>query len=211
VFVDRTDKRPSALVSCQDCGLLQRRVLLPLGARASCARCHAVLYQQRPLRLEVLLAMTLSSCLMFVSANLFPMMSLQSKGAQSSTTLIGAIAALWQQDMQPVAVVMFLTTMLAPCLELALLAYLLIPLYCRRAPRGFVPLMRVLQWVHPWGMSEVFLMGVLVALVKLGRLAEVVPGAGLWSFCALIILLTVNAGFLDTQGLWRCYRSLRQP
>jgi len=205
----RTEEDVSPILSCPDCGLLQRRVALPRGARACCARCHAILYRENGLRLDVLLALNLAASLMFILANLFPMVTLQAGGAQSSTTLFGSVEALWAQEMQPVALVVLATTILVPALELFLLCYLLLPLYFNRAPTGFVPLMRLMQWVHPWGMTDVFLIGVLVALVKLARLAEVTPGVGLWSFCVLILLLTVNAGFFNSQRLWRHYRSLR--
>jgi paraquat-inducible protein A len=130
-------------------------------------------------------------------------------GTRASTTLLGAVQALWAQHMQPVAVLVFVTAILIPALELLLMCYLLLPLYYRRAPRGFPSLLRLLECVRPWCMIEVFLIGGLVALVKLQSNALVAPGTGLWSLAVLIVLLALSAGFFDPQGLWRIYRRVR--
>jgi paraquat-inducible protein A len=193
----------SNLVLCPDCDLLQQRVTLAVGGRAYCCRCHAELYRETLMRLDVQLALALTGALVFCMANLFPIVSLQAQGAHSVTTLFGTVVALWSQDMQPVALLVFLTAIMVPMLELATLCYLLLPLSLQRTPPGFRTLLHLLEKMHPWGMAEVFLMGVLVALVKLAHLADVAPGIGLWSFGALIVLLALNASFFDSQGLWR--------
>lgn len=202
----RSDATPSNLVVCPDCDLLQQRVALPAGGRAYCCRCHASLYRDTLVRLDVQLALALTGVLVFFIANAFPIVSMEAQGARSVTTLFGTVLALWRQEMQPVALLVFLTAILVPALELASLCYILLPLSRRRAPPGFEPLLHLLARIHPWGMAEVFLMGVLVALVKLAHLAQVEPGVGLWSFSILILLLALNASFFDSQGLWRIYQ-----
>lgn len=204
-------KDPTLLmVVCPDCDLLQRRVELPPGARARCARCDALLYRSRPSGLQIQTALNLAAMLVFLIANAFPIVTLKAQGARTATTLFGTALALWQQDMEPVALLVVFTAILVPALELASLACLLWPLVLGRVPKGFVRLLVLLQRVHPWSMAEVFLMGVLVALVKLAHLADVAPGVGLWSFCSLIVLLALNAGYFDSQSLWRAYSTLRQ-
>jgi len=197
------------LVVCPDCDLLQRRVSLEPPARAYCCRCHAELYRVADVGLDVQLALSLAGLMVFVIANAFPLVSLDASGTRAMTTLFGSVLALWAQGMAPVAVLVFATAILIPALELLLMCYLLLPLRYRRAPAGFSPLLRLLQCVKPWCMIEVFLIGVLVALVKLENNARVAPGIGLWSLAALIVLLALNAGFFDPQGLWRTYQRIR--
>jgi len=206
----QTSEDESGLVLCPDCGLLQRRVALAPRARAYCARCHAELYREPALRLDVMLALALTGLLVWIPANLLPMVSLQAQGSRAATSLFGTVLGLWRQEMQPVALLVLFTAILVPLLQLSALTYLLFSLSIQRLLPGFVPLLHLLGRIHPWGMAEVFLMGVLVALVKLSRLAEVAPGVGLWSFCVLIVLLAVNASLFDTQGLWRHYQILRR-
>jgi paraquat-inducible protein A len=69
--------------------------------------------------------------------------------------------------------------------------------------------MRAIQMLHPWGMVEVFLLGVLVSLVKLAHLAQVHPGIGLWSFFVLIVLLATSASRFDAALLWERYEACR--
>jgi paraquat-inducible protein A len=198
------------LVVCHDCELPQRRVALPPGGRARCVRCGALLYRSRPSGLQIQMALNLAAILVFLTANAFPIVTLKAQGAHSATTLAGTALALWRQGMEPVAALVALTAILVPALELFSLASLLWPLALDRVPAGFVRLLVLLHRIHPWSMAEVFLMGVLVALVKLAHLAEVTPGIGLWSFGALIVLLALNAGFFDSQSLWRAYRAVQQ-
>lgn len=208
--MDRGNDPARTLIVCHDCDLPQRRVDVPPGGRARCARCGAVLYRSRPGGLQVQMALNLTAILVFLTANLFPIVTLKAQGAHSATTLSGTAIALWQQGMEPVALLVLFTAILVPALELASLACLLWPLALGRAPAGFSRLLVLLHRVHPWSMAEVFLMGVLVALVKLAHLAEVSPGVGLWSFGALIVLLALNAGSFDSQALWRAHEAVRR-
>ena len=103
-----------------------------------------------------------------------------------------------------VALLVLATTILFPLLELAVLFYLLAPRRrgpARGVPAGFDWLVRGLRSVRPWGMIEVFLLGVLVAIVKLSNMAVVVPGTALWAFAALTFLLTAVLSF-DPRLLW---------
>jgi paraquat-inducible protein A len=107
------------------------------------------------------------------------------------------------QDVPPLALIVLATTLLAPAVDLAAMLWLLVPLSSGRQPWKGRQVMRSLLAVRPWGMVEVFVLGTLVAVVKLAHLATVVPGVALWSFGALIIVLcTANAGF-DIEHAWQ--------
>jgi paraquat-inducible protein A len=97
----------------------------------------------------------------------------------------------------------FLTAVLAPGMQLALLAYVLLPLHLDRTPWNFHLALRLLRRVQPWSMMEVFLIGILVALVKLGDMAEIVPGLAIWSFAVLIVVLAGATVSLDTRAIWQ--------
>jgi paraquat-inducible protein A len=95
-----------------------------------------------------------------------------------------------------------LTTILIPSLELATMSYLLLPLYLRRKPPGIGLIMRVLHMIKPWGMVEVFMMGVLVSLVKLKDDSIIIPGIALWSFGGLTVLLAAVATSFNPRDIW---------
>ena len=189
------------VLACHECDLLQTR---PDNARKDmrCCRCGSRLHCQGPDQLKPSLALLLASLLVFVLANVFPVVQLEAGGSRLDTTLLGTAWQLSQQGMLPIAAVIVLTGCLLPGLELTCMLYLLLPLMLGRVPAGFARIIRTLRLLHPWGMMEVFLLAALVALVKLAHLADVHAGIGLWSFFALILLLSGNASCFDTNLLW---------
>jgi paraquat-inducible protein A len=190
------------LIACHECDLLQREVHLPRGGIVRCGRCGAELFRSHPDSFERTLALTSCAILLFVIANCFPIIGLKLQGQVIQTTLFHTVQTLWNEEMKSVGILVFVTTMLMPALELAALTYLLVPLKFGRAPRHFAAMFRMLQVVKPWGMVEVLMLGVLVSLVKLANLAGVVPGIALWSFGALMCVMAAIASVLDPRDLW---------
>ena len=192
-----------ALVACHECDLLQREVPLRGGGVARCGRCGAELYRDRPASIDRSLALTAGALLLFVIANSFPILGLALQGQVINTTLYGAVQRLWDEDMKSVAALVFATTIAMPALELLALAYLLAPVRAGRVPPFFALVFRMLQAVKPWGMVEVFMLGVLVSLVKLAHLAGVVPGIAVWSFAALMLVMAALTSVFDPRALWK--------
>jgi paraquat-inducible protein A len=190
------------LVSCPECDLLQRQVPLVPGGTAYCARCGALLYRNPIDGFDRTLAFTLAAAVLFITANAFPIVSLEASGQRTSTTLLGAVAALHDQDMTAVAALVFLTTFLAPSVHVCALLYLLLPLKLGRVPRHLPVVFRLVDAVRPWGMVEVFMLGMLVSLAKLSHMATVSPGVALWAFAGLMVLFSAGAATFDARALW---------
>ncbi len=190
------------LIACHECDLLQREAALPEGGVVRCVRCGAVLYRSHPHSFERSLALTLGAILLFVIANAFPIVGLKLQGQVINTTLFDTVHTLWREDMKSVAALVFATTMLMPAAQLAALAYMLVPLRFGLAPTHFAYVFRMMQTVRPWGMVEVFMLGVLVSLVKLAHLAGIVPGIALWAFAALMFVMTAISATFDSRDLW---------
>jgi len=190
------------LVACHECDLLQREVPVPRGGVVRCVRCNAVLYRSHPDSFERTLALTAGGIVLFAIANSFPLIGLKIQGQLIETTLFQTVQTLWNEDMKSVGMLVFATTMLMPGLQLAALTYLLLPLRVGRAPAHFAIVYRVMQSVRPWGMVEVFMLGVLVSLVKLAHLAGIVPGAALGAFAVLMFVMAAIAAVFDPRDLW---------
>jgi paraquat-inducible protein A len=197
------------LIACHECDLLQREAALPQGGVARCGRCGAELYRSHPHSLERTMALTVSAIVLFVIANSFPIVGLQLDGQVIQTTLFNTVRTLWDQDMKSIAALVFVTTIAMPALQLSAIAYLVLPLRLGRVPAHFGRVFRVLQTVRPWGMVEVFMLGVLVSLVKLAHLAGVVAGVALWSFAALMLVMAGITAVFDVRGLWARASALR--
>jgi paraquat-inducible protein A len=191
-----------ALTACHECDLLQREPILPPGGVACCRRCSAVLFRDIPDAVDRALAYTLGAAFLFIIANLFPIVGLEAAGIANATSLYGAVETIWKSDMEGVAALVFITTILIPAMEISLRLYVLLPLKLGQVPQGLAPILRILQSVRPWSMTQVFILGVLVALVKLAHLAHIVPGIALWSFGGLILLLTGATVSFNTHELW---------
>lgn len=191
------------LLACHECDLLQRVAPLRSGGKANCCRCGALLYRHIRDGLERTLAFTLAAAVLMVVANLFPIIYLNAQGADTSTTLYGAVHTLSNDGMLSVAVLVFATTILVPALDIAAMLYMLLPLRLGWVPTGLPVMFRLVQVLKPWGMVEVFMLGTLVSLAKLAHLAHVMPGVALWSFGALMLLVAAAAASFDADELWR--------
>jgi paraquat-inducible protein A len=182
-------------VVCPGCDAVYGRTPLRPRDVARCPRCGTELDRHPGEQERRILPLTVASLIMFAIANLFPIVEIELRGLTSQTTLAGAVMALSAEGMSLVALLVLATTILFPLLQLCILAYLLVPLSRERRPVGFALLVRAMQSLRPWGMIEVFLLGVLVAIVKLSSMATVVPGPALWAFVALTVLLTAVLSF----------------
>lgn len=189
------------LIACEGCDALYTRPVLRGREIARCARCGTELERHPGRKVERMLPLTIASLVLFAIANAFPIVEIELGGSTSQSTLIGAVIALATGGRGLVALIVLSTTILFPLLQLTVLFYLLMPSRTPGPPVGFDWLVRAIQSVRPWGMIEVFLLGVLVAIIKLSSMAIIVPGPALWAFVALTLLLTAILSF-DPRGLW---------
>ena len=196
------DPVPPSLVACPDCDLLNR-LAGPATATLLCARCGAVLRRHRPDSIDRTLALVVAALLLFALANAFPFLAMQTGGLVQETTLLSGVHELWRQDLRLLAALVFCTCVLVPAAQLAGLLTILLPLRLgRRPPPGAARILRLVQAAAPWGMMEVFMLGILVALVKLGHMATIVPGVSVFSFAALIVVMAAALSTLDPALIW---------
>ncbi|WP_153101306.1 paraquat-inducible protein A [Paraburkholderia hayleyella] len=189
------------LIACHECDALFRKPRLNDREMARCSRCGATLYHSASTRLDNITAMTLAALITFLIALSFPIVELETRGIRSQSSLFGAMLALWDEDMQIVAVMVFCSTVLFPLIELVALLYVLLPLRSGYVPHGLNGVLRAIQFVRPWGMIEVFMLGVLVTMIKMASLARVIPEASLFAFGALTLIFVAVVTF-DPRTLW---------
>lgn len=190
------------LSACPDCDLLLR---IPVAVASSmvCARCGAVLRRRKAESIARATALTLTALVLFALSNSFPFLAMERGGLIRETTLLTGIHELWREGLQGLAVVVLLTCVLVPLAQMLGLLYILVPLQCKKRPLAHAArIFRLVQEVAPWGMMEVFMIGILVALVKLGHMATIVPGISVYSFGALIFTMAAAFASLDPPLLW---------
>ncbi|MFO7708211.1 MAG: paraquat-inducible protein A [Desulfobacterales bacterium] len=197
------------LMACHECDLLHRVPEVPEGAVARCCRCGAVLVRNKPDSFQRALAWSVAGLILFVLSNLFPFLSFKMQGLVQETLLLSGIKQLYGQGFAAVAALVAFTTFIAPGLQLAGMIYVLAPLrFSRKAPAMF-KVFRLLRSLQPWGMMEVFMLGILVSIVKLAKMAQIVPGVAVFSFMALIFVLAAAINSLDPHDVWDRWESER--
>jgi paraquat-inducible protein A len=191
------------VVCCRVCGLVQRQEALATGMLAECARCGARLSEHKPNSLSRTAAFTLAALAFYVPANIFPILSMELYGVHSENTVEGC-KTLFQRGEVLVAIVVFLASLVIPFLKLLGLFFLVVT--ARLGSRGRRPMRtwiyRTIDLVGPWAMLDVFLLAILVSLVKLGELATVLPGPGLFAFSAVVVLTILASSSFDPNLIW---------
>ncbi|RQS34752.1 paraquat-inducible protein A [Burkholderia sp. Bp8992] len=196
------------LIACHECDALLHKPRLSGREIARCPRCDALLYRNSAAQIERICALALAALITFSIAQAFPILEMDLNGNRVQTTLIGAIDALWRQDMAVVGVMVFCSTVLFPLVEMAALLYLLLPMRRGVVPPGFNLVLRAIELARPWSMIEVFMLGIVVTIVKMVSLARVVPDAALFAFGALTLMIAVVLMF-DPRTLWDLADDLR--
>jgi paraquat-inducible protein A len=192
---------PPTLWVCEHCDTVYHRRALACGEVARCARCDAILERHHSVGVRGMLALVITAMIAFVQANIWPIVTLGLNGQLISTTLWGCIAMMWHQHAQVVAVIAACTLFFFPIGKMLLLGWVL--WYARdgrRAP-GFRLAMVTLYRVGPWTMSEVFVLGTLVAIVKAHMYFEVIPNVGVFAYGLLMLIITAFSS-IDARRLW---------
>lgn len=192
------------LCACPVCDALHLRRALGRGEAAKCARCGATIHRAPLFQPEQILAVVVAALIVYAVADSHPIVGMSFQGRHGSITLFGAVSSLWSEGAKAAAVFVALTTQILPLIDLGVTAALLAVVMKTTAatrPAWFGPLMRLALLARPWSMIEVFVLGVLVALVKLAKLSLILAEPGLWAFVVLGILLAAISSF-DLKSLW---------
>ena len=190
------------LAACHFCDTLHEAAHVAEGTAARCARCGVVLYQNRPASLVRATAFSLAALMLMVVVHSFPFLTLDAASIRRYLTLVNAAVALMHEGSPLLgwAIVMF--TMVVPVVISGGLIYVCGPLmFGRLAPGAF----EVAKWMYrcePWNMVEVFLLGVLVSLLKLAKMADVHFGTGFWAFAGVMLCMAAAVAAIDRDELW---------
>ena len=208
------------LIACEECDALHRRSsvdgigeetneVVPSGRHYECRRCGATLGLARHATFDLPLSLALAGLVALAIAHLNNILVIDIQGQVRSATLWGAAWTLYDEGAWFMCGLVLFTTLLNPLVEMGAVVYVLLPLRAGQRPRGFDVVLRAMQAVRPWVMVEVFMLGVLVAFVKLNGLASVIPGPGLWAFGAVMILAAAMASAFDHEHVWASTARLR--
>ncbi len=187
---------------CHFCDTLHETEPLPEGTAARCKCCGAVLYQNRPASLVRVTAFSITALLLMVVVHSFPFLTMDAASIRTTLNLASAARALIDQGSPVLGVALALFTIITPLALAGGLIYVCGPLMFGRIAPGATHVAKWLNKTEPWNMIEVFLLGVLVSLLKLGKVAEVHFGMGFWAFGVLMLCMAAAVAGIDRDELW---------
>ena len=176
----------------------------------NCPRCNAHLLAHRPDFVNRAAALVLAAAVFFILANTFPFMTLQADYRESDMLLAGSVTGLEKQGFPVLAGMVGMFMLAAPALLLGALLYVLLPLLQGRRLPWALHLCRAMAEARRWNMVEVYLLGVLVSLLKLGKLATLSLGLSFWAFVGLIVCLASALSSIDHAELWKKIEAAEQ-
>lgn len=194
---------------CHECDALQMVPAVEPGHDANCIRCKSLLFRNPRGGIDKPLAFLIASMVMFVIANVMPIMTLTIVGVKLSTTITGAAYIFYQQGSPELAAIVWLPSVFIPGVIILSLFYVLFSVRFQMNWRYAKPLLVLTGRLLPWGMMDVFMLGILVSIVKLVGLADVVIGTGFYAFAFLVVLYASTIASLETHTLWE--RLTEQP
>jgi len=175
---------------------------VPEGRRACCTRCGANIERRLRASLERTAAFSLAALAIYLPANLLPVITIERLGARRETTVWQGVMELFERGSWGVATIVFVASMVVPLMKLVGLAWLCIAANQRAGRLERARLHRVIEAIGPWAMIDVFLVAILVATVKLGEVAVVLPGPGLAAYTALVVLSLLASASFDPRLVW---------
>lgn len=190
------------LIACHECDLLYHIGSVPEGDSAICRRCGTVLFSHKKDSLERSLALTFAALVLFIISNVYPILEIKADGIYQATTLLGGVTTLYSQGLWEVALLVLFTAILFPFLEIVFRLYVLFPLKLTKVPWKLAAVLKYTRIIKPWGMMEVFMLGILVSVIKLAKMVTVITGPSLYAFLALIFVMAGAAAVLDEHSIW---------
>ncbi|WP_199100354.1 paraquat-inducible protein A [Dyella sp. ASV21] len=195
------DIAPPRLWVCEHCDTVYHRRELACGEVARCVRCDAILARYHSMGVRGMLALVITAMIAFTQANIWPIVTLGLNGQLISTTLWGCIVMMWKDHSQVVSVIAACTLFFFPIGKMLLLGWVLLFARTGRRAPGFRLAMVTLYHIGPWTMSEVFVLGALVAIVKAHMYFDVIPNVGVFAYGVLMMIITAFAS-IDVRRLW---------
>lgn len=171
---------------------------------AYCPRCGAKVYSRIPASLSQTWALLISSMILYIPANILPVMSVEKLGAGKSDTIFSGVVSLINGGMIPIAVIVFVASILVPLFKMLILFYLLLSVHFKWKFNAVqrMQLYRLIEFVGRWSMLDIFVIVILITLVSFGKIISIYAGPAANSFAAVVILTMVAAMKFDPRLMW---------
>jgi paraquat-inducible protein A len=191
-----------ALVPCKTCGLIQQVEHLSRGCTAECVRCGDVILRSHPYSRALTAAFSVAALFLYVPANIYPVLLMSYLGRQTENTVWAGTRALWRDGMWGVAIIVFMASILVPLMKLIGL-FFLVSVRSSRWRKLRMRILKIIEKIGPWAMLDVFLLAIMVAVIRFGKFATVIPGPGIVAFTAVVILTLLASASFEPRLIWK--------
>ena len=189
-------------IACHECDLVHDIPPMPARATACCVRCGSVLFRAKKNSIDRTLAWAFAGLVLYIVAVTYPFLGMKSGPIEQHTSLLSGVEQLFNQGIYSLATLVLLTCVLLPLIELLILLFVFIPLKFNLRNKFSIPAFRLLGQIEPWSMMEIYMLGILVAIVKLAKMATIVPGLAVIAFSLLIFVLAFALSAIDHHMVW---------
>ena len=186
------------LASCHTCGQLS-------GAdNPRCWRCGSALHLREPKSIQKTAALLATAAILMLPANLLPIMYTEQFGKATANTIVGGTVLLWEHGSYPIALVIFIASVLIPMGKIIALAWLCwsVSRDSSAHPRDRATLYRATELIGRWSMIDVFVVAILAALIQLGGLLTIRAGSAGLAFAGVVIMTMFAAHTFDSRLIW---------
>ena len=194
----------ASLISCHACHQLSKMPPALTHGEAICPRCEAPIHLRKPNSISRTWALLIAAYILYIPANLLPVMTVISFGKGEADTILSGVKELIHAGMVPIALLVFFASITVPVLKLLTLTFLVLSVQYKSQwrPRERTKLYRITELVGRWSMIDIFMISILIALVKLQAVATIEPGPGAISFAAVVIITMFAAMSFDPRLIW---------
>ncbi|MNM62044.1 Paraquat-inducible protein A [compost metagenome] len=192
----------AGILVCNECHEMNRQEVE--GAPLTCTRCGAIVHGRRPNSIVRTWALLIAAMILYIPANLLPIMTVSTLGQGSPDTIMSGVITLLKHGMVPIAAVVFIASILVPTFKLVGIGLLLYSVQ-RRQPlsaRQRILMYRFIEFIGRWSMLDIFVIAILVAVVNFGRIASVEANLGAVAFATVVILTMLAALTFDPRLIW---------
>jgi paraquat-inducible protein A len=196
--------RPGAM-GCEGCGL----VSVPAETDGHCPRCGSTVHERKPNSVSRTWALVLAAIVLYIPANVYPVLTVIQLGAGQPSTIMGGVEELLDSQMYPLAALVFFASIMVPLFKLLGLGSMLTATQLGRPGAGASMLIRertvlyhIVAWIGRWSMVDIFMESLLGALVQFGRAVTIEPGVGALAFCAVVFITIFAAETFDPRLMW---------
>ena len=190
------------IVCCHECDELVAISHPYKEGRFKCPQCGSLLFRHKSGMIEKMYALSIAALILFCVTNYFPFLSFEVASNVAEANFFTSVIYLSKDGEYILSLAILMTTIVIPLMRIILFLILFAPLYHRYIPSYAINVMKILEYSTPWGMLDVFLIGVLVSLVKLIKMGSIIVGTSLWAFGVLVFVLAYMQVVYNSHQVW---------